>query len=69
MRLLAFSGLERFIDSPVKHYSSGMYARLGFSIAAHLSPDILLIDEILAVGDMAFAIKCYNHISKTNHRR
>jgi lipopolysaccharide transport system ATP-binding protein len=53
-----FSGIERFLDTPVKHYSSGMYVRLGFAVAAHLEPEILLVDEVLAVGDMAFQKKC-----------
>lgn len=56
--ILAFSGVEKFIDTPVKYYSSGMYVRLAFAIAAHLEPEILLVDEVLAVGDAAFQKKC-----------
>jgi len=56
--IIAFSGIEKYIDSPVKHYSSGMYVRLGFAVAAHLESEILLIDEVLAVGDVAFQRKC-----------
>jgi lipopolysaccharide transport system ATP-binding protein len=57
--IVAFAELERFIDTPVKHYSSGMNARLGFAVVAHLQPEVLLVDEVLAVGDMAFQQKCY----------
>jgi lipopolysaccharide transport system ATP-binding protein len=56
--IVAFAGVERFIDTPVKHFSSGMYLRLAFAVAAHLEPEILIVDEILAVGDMDFQRKC-----------
>lgn len=56
--IVEFAGLERFIDTPVKRYSSGMYARLGFSVAAHVNPDVLVVDEVLSVGDVAFQNKC-----------
>jgi lipopolysaccharide transport system ATP-binding protein len=56
--IVAFAELEKFIDTPVKHYSSGMYVRLAFAIAAHLEPEILLVDEVLAVGDINFQKKC-----------
>lgn len=61
--IVAFSGVEKFIDTPVKRYSSGMRVRLAFAVAAHLDPDILIIDEVLAVGDAAFQSKCLNKIS------
>ena len=56
--IVAFAEIERFIDTPVKHYSSGMYLRLAFAVAAHLEPEILLVDEVLAVGDIMFQKKC-----------
>jgi lipopolysaccharide transport system ATP-binding protein len=56
--IVAFAELERFIDTPVKHYSSGMYVRLAFSVAAHLEPEILIVDEVLSVGDLHFRNKC-----------
>ncbi len=62
--MIAFSELGEFIDIPVKTYSSGMFVRLGFSIAAHLDADVLLIDEVLAVGDEAFQRKCLRRISE-----
>lgn len=56
--IVAFSAVEKFLDTPVKHYSSGMYIRLAFAVAAHLDPEILIIDEVLAVGDVSFQRKC-----------
>jgi len=69
--IVDFSGVEKFLDTPVKRYSSGMFVRLGFSVAAHLDPDILVVDEVLAVGDAAFrqkAVKKMGDISKTEGR-
>ncbi len=57
--IVAFSEIERFLETPVKHYSSGMYLRLAFSIAAHFEPEVLLMDEIIAVGDISFQEKCF----------
>jgi lipopolysaccharide transport system ATP-binding protein len=66
--IVSFSEMERFIDVPVKHYSSGMYMRLGFSIAIHVRPDILLVDEALAVGDRAFQLRCLDKIAEVKRR-
>lgn len=69
--IVAFSGIEKFIDTPVKRYSSGMYVRLAFAVAAHLEPDILIVDEVLAVGDADFQKKCMGkmqEVSSTNGR-
>ncbi len=60
--IVAFSGLERFVDTPVKRYSSGMYVRLGFAVAAHVHPNVLLVDEVLAVGDASFRHRCLEHM-------
>jgi ABC-type polysaccharide/polyol phosphate transport system ATPase subunit len=62
--IIAFSEIGEFIQTPVKHYSSGMYVRLAFSVAAHVNPDVLLIDEVLAVGDGAFQLKCLSRIDE-----
>lgn len=68
--IVDFSGVEKFIDTPVKRYSSGMYIRLAFAVAAHLEPDILVIDEVLAVGDSEFQRKCLSKMSDvTRHGR
>ncbi len=62
--IVEFAGVQKFIDTPVKRYSSGMYVRLGFSIAAHLEPEVLLLDEVLAVGDKTFQDKCKERIAE-----
>jgi ABC-2 type transport system ATP-binding protein len=62
--IVAFAELEHFIDEPVKHYSSGMYVRLGFAVAVNVDPDILLVDEVLAVGDEVFQKKCLNRVKQ-----
>lgn len=63
-RIVAFAEIDRFIDTPIKYYSSGMAVRLGFAVAAHINPDILLVDEVLAVGDAAFQAKCLNKLAE-----
>ena len=65
--IIAFSGVEKHIDTPVKFYSSGMKVRLGFSVAAHLEPEILIIDEVLAVGDLEFQRKCLGKMESVSH--
>ena len=67
-RIIAFAGLQEFIDQPMRTYSSGMYVRLGFAIAAFMEPEILLVDEVLAVGDGRFQEKCYDHIASLRER-
>lgn len=70
-KIVEFAGIEKFLDTPVKYYSSGMYVRLAFSVAAHLDPDILLVDEVLAVGDAEFQKKCLGkmeEVTKTDGR-
>ncbi len=66
--IVAFAEIERFLDTPVKRYSSGMYVRLAFAVAAHLEPEILLVDEVLAVGDAAFQKKCLGKMGDVAHR-
>ena len=65
--IVAFAEVERFLDTPVKRYSSGMYVRLAFAVAAHLEPEILVVDEVLAVGDAAFQKKCLGKMSEVSH--
>ena len=62
--IVAFAEVERFLDTPVKRYSSGMYVRLAFAVAAHLEPEILIVDEVLAVGDAEFQKKCLGKMSQ-----
>lgn len=65
--IVAFAETERFLDTPVKRYSSGMYTRLAFSVATHLESEILIVDEVLAVGDQAFQSKCFDRMEVLNH--
>ncbi len=67
-RIVEFAGIREFLDMPVKHYSSGMYVRLGFAVAVEMDPEILLIDEVLAVGDVAFQTKCLARIREFQQR-
>jgi lipopolysaccharide transport system ATP-binding protein len=66
--IVAFAAVEQFLETPVKHYSSGMYARLAFAVAAHLEPDILVVDEVLAVGDAQFQQKCLGKMEEVSRR-
>src|SRR6516225_9459986 len=66
--IVAFAGVEKFIDTPVKRYSSGMYVRLAFAVAAHLEPEILVVDEVLAVGDAEFQQKCMGKMDEVSRR-
>ena len=65
-QIVAFAEVEKFLDTPVKHYSSGMYVRLAFAVAAHLEPEILVVDEVLAVGDAEFQRKCLGKMDEVS---
>jgi len=67
-QIIEFAGIQEFIETPVKHYSSGMYVRLAFSVAAHMDPDILLVDEVLAVGDYEFQKKCLGKMNEVTKK-
>ncbi len=67
--IVAFAGVEKFLDTPVKRYSSGMYVRLAFAVAAHLEPEILVVDEVLAVGDAEFQKKCLGKMQEVADAR
>ena len=67
--IVAFAEVERFLDTPVKHYSSGMYVRLAFAVAAHLEPEILIVDEVLAVGDAEFQKKSLGKMNEVSVRK
>lgn len=67
-QIVEFAGIAKFLDTPVKYYSSGMYVRLAFSVAAHMEPDILLVDEVLAVGDAEFQKKCLGKMEEVTHK-
>src|SRR5450631_526224 len=66
--IVAFAEIEKFLDTPVKHYSSGMYVRLAFAVAAHLEPEILIVDEVLAVGDAEFQKKCLGKMQSVSEQ-
>ena len=66
--IVAFAEIEKFLDTPVKRYSSGMYVRLAFAVAAHLEPEILIVDEVLAVGDTEFQKKCLGKMDEVSRR-
>ncbi len=66
--IIDFAEVDDFIDTPVKFYSSGMFVRLGFSVAVHADPDVLIVDEVLAVGDLAFQVKCYERMNQIRDR-
>jgi lipopolysaccharide transport system ATP-binding protein len=66
--IVEFAGIGEYLDTPVKRYSSGMYARLGFAIAAHVDPEVLLVDEVLAVGDYAFQMRCYARMQELRRK-
>ena len=66
--IVAFAEVDKFLDTPVKHYSSGMYVRLAFAVAAHLEPEILIVDEVLAVGDTEFQKKCLGKMDEVSRR-
>ena len=65
--IVAFSGVERFLETPVKHFSAGMHLRLAFAIAAHFEPEVMLLDEIIAVGDLAFQKKCFEKLQAVSN--
>jgi lipopolysaccharide transport system ATP-binding protein len=67
--IVEFAGVAKYVDTPVKRYSSGMMVRLGFAIAAHLEPEILVVDEVLAVGDAAFQEKCNNYFKSLKNKQ
>ena len=67
--IVDFAGVEKFLDTPVKRYSSGMYVRLAFSVAAHLDPEILIVDEVLSVGDSEFQRKCLGKMDDVSKRQ